>query len=63
MWKLLEDVKLFDRQTDHNQQYDAHGHLAHFISLFRNPPHLVMQRERMGCEYRLREPIIDGDSS
>lgn len=58
-WNLLEDMSLFERPAGDDEEYDAHVHLAQMVSLLGDPPKLVIERERLLRQNRLKKSILD----
>ncbi|OAQ58757.1 kinase domain-containing protein [Pochonia chlamydosporia 170] len=59
MWNLLENTSLFDHPAGDDGQYDAHGHLAHMVSMLGDPPAVLIQRERMCRKAKLGRVIVN----
>ncbi|KAK9442292.1 tyrosinase precursor [Metarhizium brunneum] len=59
MWNLLEDISLFERPAGDDGEYDAHVHLAQMVSLLGDPPKLVIERERLLRQNRLKKSILN----
>lgn len=59
MWNLLEDISLFERPAGGDGEYDAHVHLAQMVSLLGDPPKLVIERERLLRQNRLKKSILN----
>ncbi|KAL7928707.1 kinase domain protein [Trichoderma chlorosporum] len=59
MWNLLENISLFDRPSGEDGEYDAHVHLAQMVSIFGEPPHELIKKERLFREHRLDRPIMN----
>ncbi|KFG79144.1 hypothetical protein MANI_021245 [Metarhizium anisopliae] len=59
MWNLLEDMSLFERPAGDDGEYDAHVHLAQMASLLGDPPKLVIERERLLRQNRLKKSILN----
>ncbi|KAH0593263.1 hypothetical protein MHUMG1_08985 [Metarhizium humberi] len=59
MWNLLEDMSLFERPAGDDGEYDAHVHLAQTVSLLGDPPKLVIERERLLRQNRLKKSILN----
>ncbi|TWU70788.1 hypothetical protein ED733_002071 [Metarhizium rileyi] len=58
MWKMLENINLFDRPGGEDRPYDAHVHLAQRVNLLGRPPQELVKRERASRDLRLDKPIL-----
>ncbi|KAG6168525.1 hypothetical protein E4U22_002683 [Claviceps purpurea] len=59
MWNLLGNTHLFENPIGDDGEYDAHVHLAQMVTLFGEPPPLLLKRELLCRENKLDGVILN----